>query len=182
MTKFCQRILSSAPDEVYAARSRTDRLGRTLATADVRGVVRCVGCDMELQGPARYCQWCGREVSREQIEATHQVSEHKDGAPMEAPAPPAAPPSKEDTVSAKAQPDAEAFWYAAVPSAAPPQGSSQKAPVQAESPRAPPALAATSGADKASGAKADAVVTAVVKTNASLPRRAKTDAAMRKKH
>ena len=41
----------------------------------------------------------------------------------------------------------------------------------------PATVAATSGADKASGAKADAVVTAVVKTNASLPRRGKTDTA-----
>jgi periplasmic protein TonB len=140
--------------------------------------VRCVGCEMELQGPARHCQWCGREVPRHQVEETSQVSALKDGAPsIELPATPAAPPSKGEAASPKAEPDADAFWYAPAPSAAPAPGSSGGAPVKAESPRALPTTAATPTTDRVAGVRSETVGTAAVKTDANLLKQAKIEAA-----
>jgi len=141
--------------------------------------VRCVGCGMELQSHARYCAGCGCKVSHDRIEETQSVSGLKDGSlSTESATKPVTPSSQADAAPAKAQPEAEDFWYGAAPSASMPQDSSSSSvPVTAEAPQALSAVTTTPAPDKVAGARVGTLGSEAAKTDASPLKLAKGDAA-----
>jgi TonB family protein len=162
--------------------------------------VRCVGCEKEPPGPARFCECCGCEIPPGQNEAEGTPRENSglyEWAPnpgsWDLRCPSCAGPSLDggrcqacQASSVKVEPakSAEPEKHVAVnslsssaPSAASSHGPSESAnPAKAHSPRALPEVTAMSLKDKAAGARIEATGTEVLKTGATVVRRQKIDA------